>query len=69
MKRQNPVAKNLRQFNKAVTFNDRKKALKRGYQKHKSRPAGFVVYGQVIILPTVFSTPFRIFDFSPNLRQ
>ena len=40
MKTQNPVAKHLRQFNKAVKHTDRKKALKRGYQKHKSRPGG-----------------------------
>lgn len=40
MKTKNPVAKHLRQFNKAVKFKDRKKALKRGYQKHRSRHHG-----------------------------
>lgn len=35
-KRQNnPVAKYGKQFNKAAVFKDRKKALKRGDQKHK----------------------------------
>jgi len=32
----NPVAKNARRFNKAVVMVDRKKAAKRGYNKHKS---------------------------------
>jgi len=34
-KRRNPVAKYLRKFNKATTQRDRKKAVKRGYIKHK----------------------------------
>jgi hypothetical protein len=32
----NPVAKHSRQFNKAVTMRDRKKAARRGYRKHKN---------------------------------
>lgn len=39
MKRKNPVAKHAHQFNKAVVHKDRKKAVKRGYLKHKARPA------------------------------
>lgn len=35
MKRRNPVAKFSRQFNKATTMIDRKKALKSGYKKYK----------------------------------
>jgi hypothetical protein len=31
----NPVAKHARQFNRAATFRDRRKAVKRGYRKHK----------------------------------
>ena len=31
----NFVAKNARKFNKAVVMKDRKKAIKRGYAKHK----------------------------------
>lgn len=34
MKRKNPVAKNSH-INRAVTMIDRKKAFKRGYEKHK----------------------------------
>lgn len=33
----NPVAKNARKYNLAQTHKDRKKALKKGYEKHKSR--------------------------------
>lgn len=31
----NPVAKNCNKFNKPATHADRKKASKRGYEKHK----------------------------------
>ena len=31
----NPVAKNLNKFNKPATYKDRKKAMSRGYVKHK----------------------------------
>jgi hypothetical protein len=31
----NPVAKNMERFNRPATHRDRKKALKRGFQKHK----------------------------------
>lgn len=31
----NPVAKNARKFNKAAVHTDRKKAMKKGYEKHK----------------------------------
>lgn len=34
-KQSNPVAKNLRKFNKAKVFDDRKKKSKNGYLKHK----------------------------------
>lgn len=34
MKTNNLVAKHARQFNKAATFVDRKKSVKKGYQKH-----------------------------------
>ena len=34
-KMKNPVAKHARSFNKAATFKDRKKALKKGDCKHK----------------------------------
>ena len=34
-KMKNPVAKHARSFNKAATFKDRKKALKKGDYKHK----------------------------------
>lgn len=37
LKRQNPVAKHSHTYNKAVTHKDRRKALKRGYVKHKGR--------------------------------
>ena len=37
----NPVAKNCKKFNKAVVHIDRKKALKRGAVKHKTK-AGHV---------------------------
>jgi hypothetical protein len=37
MKRNNPVAKHAREFNKATVQVDRKKASKRGYVKHKGR--------------------------------
>lgn len=33
----NPVAKHMETFNKPKTFQDRKKAKKKGYIKHKSR--------------------------------
>ena len=35
MKERNLVAKHARQFNKAATFVDRKKAAKKGHTKHK----------------------------------
>lgn len=35
MKTRNPVAKHLRQFNKATVQTDRKKRAKNGYKKHK----------------------------------
>ncbi len=35
MKTRNFVAKHARTFNKAHVFTDRKKALKKGYRKHK----------------------------------
>jgi hypothetical protein len=31
----NPVAKHQRAFNKARIYKDRRKAVKRGYKKHK----------------------------------
>ena len=34
--RNNPVAKNCNKFNKPATHKDRKKAIKRGYKKHKN---------------------------------
>lgn len=34
-KRPNPVAKHMERFNRPATFLDRKKANKRGYQKHR----------------------------------
>ena len=34
--RRNPVAKNCNKFNKPATHADRKKAIKRGYVKHKA---------------------------------
>ena len=37
MRERNWVAKHCRTFNKAATFKDRKKALKRGVVKHKRR--------------------------------
>jgi hypothetical protein len=37
MVRKNPVAKFSRQLNRPVTHRDRRKALKKGYQKHKGR--------------------------------
>jgi hypothetical protein len=33
----NPVAKNMEKFNRPVTHADRKKAVKRGEQKHKQK--------------------------------
>jgi hypothetical protein len=36
----NPVAKNLNKFNKPVTHRDRKKAIKKGYKKHKNETEG-----------------------------
>ena len=38
MQTRNPVAKHSRQFNRAAIQRDRKKAAKRGYQKHKHSP-------------------------------
>lgn len=35
----NPVAKNLNKFNKPVTHTDRKKAMKKGYVKHRGAVA------------------------------
>ena len=35
MKDRNLVAKHARQFNKAATFVDRKRAAKKGYTKHR----------------------------------
>lgn len=35
MKTRNYVAKHAAQFNKSATFTDRKRAAKKGYQKHK----------------------------------
>ena len=35
MSNRNPVAKHMRQFNKASTQVDRKAAAKRGYSKHR----------------------------------
>jgi hypothetical protein len=35
----NPVAKNLNKFNKPATFVDRKKAMKKGYEKHRGAVA------------------------------
>ncbi len=34
-KQRNPVARNLREFNKATVEEDKKKKSKRGYKKHK----------------------------------
>ena len=34
-RRKNPVAKVMNQFNKPSTQGDRKKAMKKGYVKHK----------------------------------
>lgn len=36
MKKNNPVAKYQHRFNQARTFRDKKKDLKRGYQKHRN---------------------------------
>lgn len=36
----NPVAKNLNKFNKPATYRDRKKAMKKGYKKHKNETEG-----------------------------
>ena len=33
----NPVAKYARRFNRAATHTDRKKAVRRGYRKHKQQ--------------------------------
>jgi len=41
MNMRNPVAKYARAYNKAKAFKDRKKAAKRGYQKHKKGPDSF----------------------------
>jgi len=35
MKKNNPVARHARAFNKAAVQVDRKKAARRGYRKHK----------------------------------
>lgn len=40
MKIRNLVAKHARKFNKAAKHKDRKKAVKRGYVKHKGRDRG-----------------------------
>lgn len=37
MKKRNPVAKYQHRFNQARTFRDKKKDLKRGYQKHRQQ--------------------------------
>lgn len=36
-KMNNPVAKYLERYNRPVTHDDRKKKVRRGYQKHKIR--------------------------------
>lgn len=36
-KRRNPVAKYAKRFNKVHVFKDRKKSLKAGYFKHKTK--------------------------------
>ena len=53
----NPVAKHGRHFNRAAQYRDRKKAVKRGYQKHKPRHdgRGFSSWGSVLRLPTGFA--------------
>lgn len=38
MKQRNPVAKHARTFNKAHVHKDKKKAFKKGYNKHKKPP-------------------------------
>ena len=35
----NPVAKNINKFNKPDTHTDRKKAMKKGYEKHRGAVA------------------------------
>ena len=35
MKQRNLVAKHARKFNRCATHRDRKRAMKRGYRKHK----------------------------------
>ena len=37
MKKKNPVAKYQRRFNVAKVFRDKKKELKKGYQKHPGK--------------------------------
>lgn len=39
MKTRNPVARHCRTFNRATVQVDRRKAAKRGYQKHRGHPA------------------------------
>jgi len=55
MKKRNLVAKNMRQFNRAVRHKDRKKSLKQGYQKHKKpcHDAGLSVFGRGIFVESV----------------
>jgi hypothetical protein len=43
-KPRNPVAKYLRQFNKATVEPDRKKMQKNGYVKHKGKPLSISVF-------------------------
>jgi hypothetical protein len=35
----NPVAKNINKFNKPATHTDRKKSMKKGYEKHRGAVA------------------------------
>jgi hypothetical protein len=37
MKARNYVAKHAKQFNKAAVFADRKRAVKKGYSKHRNQ--------------------------------
>lgn len=36
-KNRNPVAKNMERFNRPTTHEDRRKSLKKGYEKHKKK--------------------------------
>jgi hypothetical protein len=48
MNNRNYVAKNALKYNKAVTHTDKKKAIKKGYSKHKGKYNSTIV---ALILP------------------